>query len=106
VSIPRDDLFTVADAASQLGRSTEQIRRYLREGRLRGQRIGGQWFIDGQSLASFQGTLRVQKGFLESVEPASPTNDPLGAVIGIGRGGGSNIGEGKDAYRRAVSWRQ
>lgn len=28
-----------------MGRSTEQVRRYLREGKLEGQRIGGQWFI-------------------------------------------------------------
>jgi excisionase family DNA binding protein len=36
---------TVQEAAQTLGRSTEQVRRYLREGKLEGQRIGGQWFI-------------------------------------------------------------
>ena len=36
---------TVQEAARGMGRSTEQVRRYLREGKLVGQRIGGQWFI-------------------------------------------------------------
>lgn len=107
MSIPRDELFTVADAAARLSRSTEQVRRYLREGRLLGQRIGGQWFIDGTSLAAFSGTLREHKSFIETLKPADASaNDPLGAVIGIGRGGGSNIADGKAAYRRAFLWRQ
>lgn len=42
---------TVQEAARRLGRSIEQVRRYLREGKLRGERIGGQWFIDEASLA-------------------------------------------------------
>ena len=36
---------TVQEAANTMGRSTEQVRRYLREGKLEGRRIGGQWFI-------------------------------------------------------------
>lgn len=36
---------TVPEAAHALGRSAEQVRRYLREGKLEGRRIGGQWFI-------------------------------------------------------------
>ena len=36
---------TVPDAARQLGRSTEQVRRYLREGKLDGHRVGGHWFV-------------------------------------------------------------
>jgi hypothetical protein len=36
---------TVQKAANALHRSTEQVRRYLREGKLEGRRIGGQWFI-------------------------------------------------------------
>lgn len=36
---------TVPEAAQALGRSAEQVRRYLREGKLEGRRIGGQWFI-------------------------------------------------------------
>ncbi len=36
---------TVPEAAKALGRSAEQVRRYLREGKLEGRRIGSQWFI-------------------------------------------------------------
>jgi excisionase family DNA binding protein len=95
------ELLTVADAALRLNRSTEQVRRYLREGRLPGRRIGGQWFIPQDALQSFGGARRVDRGFLDRVRPASES-DPLGAIIGIGAGGGSNLAEGKDAYRRAL----
>jgi excisionase family DNA binding protein len=47
---PLDDMITVAEAAQRLGRSLEQVRRYLREGKLKGQRIGGQWFVEEASL--------------------------------------------------------
>ena len=36
---------SVNDVAERLGRSTEQVRRYLREGKLNGRRVGKQWFI-------------------------------------------------------------
>jgi excisionase family DNA binding protein len=96
---------TVADAAKTLNRSTEQVRRYLREGRLSGRRFGGQWFIDAAAVRGFHGTLREQRSFLERVRPSNE-RDPLTAVIGIGRGGGSNIADGKEAYRRAFWWRR
>jgi excisionase family DNA binding protein len=98
-------LVTVAEAAVRLDRSTEQVRRYLREGRLSGRRIGGQWFIEEAALEAFQQVLREERSFLEKIKPASEV-DPLEGVIGIGRGGGSNIAEGKDAYRRAFWWRR
>ena len=41
---------TVAEAARRLNRSIEQVRRYLREGKLKGARVGQQWFIEGASL--------------------------------------------------------
>ena len=99
------DLVSVADAARRLDRSTEQVRRYLREGRLSGRRIGGQWFIDAVALGRFHASLRENQHFLDRIQP-SDQRDPLAAVIGIGRGGGSNIAEGKDAYRRAFWWRR
>ena len=45
-----EGLITVSEAARRLGRSIEQVRRYLREGKLPGRRIGQQWFIDEASL--------------------------------------------------------
>ena len=47
---PLEGMITVAEAAQRLGRSLEQVRRYLREGKLKGQRIGGQWFVEEASL--------------------------------------------------------
>ncbi len=43
-------LITVSEAARRLGRSIEQVRRYLREGKLPGRRIGQQWFIEEAAL--------------------------------------------------------
>jgi excisionase family DNA binding protein len=89
---------SVGDAARRLERSTEQVRRYLREGRLKGHRIGGQWFIDRSTLDLFTSSTRTQQNFVERLGKASAIH-PLNDVIGIGQGTGSNIGEGKTAYR-------
>jgi excisionase family DNA binding protein len=50
-----DGKLSVHEAATRLGRSTEQVRRYLREGKLKGQRIGNQWWIDSSDLALMAG---------------------------------------------------
>jgi excisionase family DNA binding protein len=103
----RGELVSVAEAAKRLERSTEQVRRYLREGRLQGRRVGGQWFIEVAALTGFRSALREQQNFLERVRPADEGHhDPLGSVIGIGHGGGSNVAEGKEQYRRAFWWRR
>ncbi len=47
--------FTVAEAATYLGRSTEQVRRYLRDGALVGYRTGQQWFVPAAALVTFKG---------------------------------------------------
>ncbi|MCO5220679.1 MAG: helix-turn-helix domain-containing protein [Thermomicrobiales bacterium] len=95
------ELLTVADAAVRLDRSTEQVRRYLREGRLDGRRIGGQWFIEQHALHAFGEQKRDGRVFLDRVASAAMT-DPLGSTIGIVAGGGSNLAEGKHAYRLAT----
>ncbi len=98
-------LLSVSDAAKRLERSTEQVRRYLREGRLQGQRIGGQWFIDRSTLDHFAAAARKQPSFVQRLGKASAVH-PLNDVIGIGQGAGSNIGEGKLAYRLAATRRR
>lgn len=52
--MPGKDDATVGQAASYLGRSTEQVRRYLREEALVGYRVGNQWFIDRRALEQFR----------------------------------------------------
>jgi excisionase family DNA binding protein len=95
---------SVHDAAHLLGRSTEQVRRYLREGKLEGTRIGGQWFIDGPAIERFQRDLHAPRAFMQEIEPAS-TADPLGATIGLGRGGRTDLSLGRTAYREAFRWK-
>lgn len=97
-------LISVADAARRLDRSTEQVRRYLREGRLHGRRIGGQWFIEREVLDAFSAAMRAQQSFVARLRPAADIH-PLDAVIGVGRGPGTNIAQGKNAYRR-IAWRR
>lgn len=97
-------LISVADAARRLDRSTEQVRRYLREGRLTGRRIGGQWFIERPMLDAFFNSMNAQRSFVHKLRAADEIQ-PLDAVIGIGRGPGTNIALGKNAYRR-LAWRR
>lgn len=98
-------LLSVTEAAQRLNRSTEQVRRYLREGRLDGRRIGGQWFIERDRLTAFVRSLQEQQSFVHRLKPAKDLR-PLDDVIGIGRGTGTNIGEGKIAYRLSARWRR
>jgi excisionase family DNA binding protein len=91
-------LLSVGEAAKRLERSTEQVRRYLREGRLNGRRIGGQWFIERETLDAFAAQARSPQSFVDRLGVASAIH-PLDDVIGIGQGAGSNIGEGKGSYR-------
>jgi excisionase family DNA binding protein len=99
------ELLTVADVAVFLDRSTEQVRRYLREGRLKGRRMGGQWFIDRDALHAFSRLMNAESGFLARI-PLAMESDPLGKIIALGSGSGTNLSHGKDAYRRAERWRR
>jgi len=66
-----DDNITVQEAARRLGRSIEQVRRYLREGKLAGKRVGQQWFIPESALAQVKGNGNRQteiERWLESLE--------------------------------------
>jgi excisionase family DNA binding protein len=89
---------TVGETARLLGRSTEQVRRYLREGVLPGQRIGGQWFV---ARVDAENLLRRRDAALAPRIPAFDP-DPLGPAIAIGRSGGGNIAAGKITYLRAL----
>ena len=51
---PGDEEYTVAEAATYLGRSIEQVRRYLRDGALVGYRTGQQWFVPAIAVATFK----------------------------------------------------
>lgn len=94
------DGLSVAETARILNRSTEQVRRYLREGRLHGRRVGGQWFIDPAALDVFTASNTREDKFTRDLKPAARTR-PLDAIIGIGEGPGSDIVQGLHNYRAA-----
>ena len=50
MAIDTSGYITVADAARQLNLSIEQVRRKLRDGKLRGHRVGNQWFVEERPL--------------------------------------------------------
>ena len=47
------ELVEVPILAKKINRSEETIRRWIRDGNLKGYKIGGRWFIERKSLASF-----------------------------------------------------
>ncbi len=49
------ETLTLKEVARELGRSLEQVRRYVREGKLPAQKLGMQWFVNRRALEAFQG---------------------------------------------------
>jgi excisionase family DNA binding protein len=94
-----DGLLTVAETAKLLKRSTEQVRRYLREGDLPGRRLGGQWFVDRDDAETFARQRRDGTEFLRRL--ATSDSDPLREVIAIGGSGGADIASGRTEYFRS-----
>lgn len=96
-------LLTVAETARLLDRSTEQVRRYLRDGSLPGERIGGQWFITQFDIDQFLAHRRETDSIAHRL--AASDADPLAAVIGIGGSGGGDIAAGAARYLRDLGRR-
>jgi len=94
-----DGMITVAEAARRLGRSLEQVRRYLREGKLKGQRIGGQWFVEEASLPlhyqpSRETARRIREGSVV-MEAPKLTKEEIDALI-------KKIDANREAIRRRL----
>ena len=94
-------LLTVAETAKLLQRSTEQVRRYLREGALPGRRLGGQWFVHPADTEAFLGQRREGSDFVHALQTSDP--DPLAGGIAIGSSGGANIAIGRIGYLRSLA---
>jgi excisionase family DNA binding protein len=94
------ELLTVAEAAKLLQRSTEQVRRYLREGVLPGRRLGGQWFIDRAEAAAFLSRRPSGDEFQHKLAVSDP--DPLGATLAIGGSGGGDVARGRVGYLQSL----
>ena len=52
--VASDDKLPLKEVARQLGRSLEQVRRYVREGKLPAQKLGMQWFVERRALEAFK----------------------------------------------------
>ena len=48
------ETLTLKEVARELGRSLEQVRRYVREGKLPAKKMGMQWFVSRRALDAFQ----------------------------------------------------
>jgi len=49
------ETLTIKEVARELGRSLEQVRRYVREGKLPAKKLGMQWFVSRRAPETFQG---------------------------------------------------
>lgn len=94
-------LLTVAETARLLQRSTEQVRRYLREGSLPGRRLGGQWFVHSSDAEAFLRQRHESPDLFNRLQSGDP--DPLAGAVAIGGSGGAEIAAGKIAYVRSLA---
>jgi excisionase family DNA binding protein len=97
-------LLTVAETAKLLQRSTEQVRRYLREGSLPGRRLGGQWFVFRADAEALRQVRHQRADVFKRLEASDP--DPLAAAIGVGGSGGADIAVGRFGYLRSLAGSQ
>jgi excisionase family DNA binding protein len=97
MTAPADGTLTVAETAKLLGRSTEQVRRYLREGVLPGRRLGGQWFVARGDVERLLGQRQAPQSPILPA-PGETDPDPLGAAIAVGGSGGAEIARGATHY--------
>lgn len=67
MAIDTSGTVSVAEAARRLNRSTEQVRRYLREGKLAGHRIGNQWFVEERALERLVSDGKIERLIPEEV---------------------------------------
>ena len=54
--LPIEDMLTVPDAARRLQVNQETVRRRIRDGSLKAQKLGNQWFINLEDLDTFKAT--------------------------------------------------
>lgn len=59
---------TLMQVARELGKSLEQVRRYVREGKLGAEKQGMQWFVERDELAFFKAGGRPQNDFLQEAD--------------------------------------
>ena len=56
--ITTKDMIPLHEVSRELNRSLEQVRRYVREGKLRANKIGMQWFVTQSDLNEYKSVLQ------------------------------------------------
>ncbi|HEY3241700.1 MAG TPA: helix-turn-helix domain-containing protein [Acidimicrobiia bacterium] len=73
-------MMTVPEAAARVGRSAETVRRWIRSGRLRAQKVGTQHLIDEEDLAAVGAAEVPVPAFLARTSTGEPMPDVVAAV--------------------------
>ena len=68
--------------AQELGRSLEQVRRYVREGKLPARKLGMQWFVTRRDLDAFRG-VGAKPSQQEVMERARALRERIKARVGL-----------------------
>lgn len=68
--------------AQELGKSLEQVRRYVREGKLPARKLGMQWFVRRQDLDAFRG-VGGKPSQQEVLERARALRERIKARVGL-----------------------
>jgi len=63
-----EKLFTVEDIAKMASMTTRTIRNYLKEGILKGRKIGGQWRFTEEDIKMFMDSGNVTKDFADKIK--------------------------------------
>ena len=58
IKIKKETLYTVPELSHKLNVTTVTIRNYLKQGRIKGHKVMGKWFISGEGLGEFLKELR------------------------------------------------
>ncbi len=77
---PEEDL-KLNQVAQELGRSLEQVRRYVREGKLPARKLGMQWFVTRRDLDIFRGA-KNKPSQQEVIERARANRERIRARVG------------------------
>ena len=77
-------MITVPEAARRVGRNPETVRRWIREGKLRSQKVGTQHLVDEAELVAAAGDcgdeLPAPEGWYETTLTGEPFPDVVAAV--------------------------
>lgn len=68
------NLYTIPEAAELLGVTAQTVRRYIKEGALKAQRVGRPYLISGEALKRFVTGGAAGSGWLEAPKKIGPVN--------------------------------